>query len=131
MPPNARMCMVCGWAPPIKNPVVRYLRQKKKVKKFQKPGSSGRPCPNCRLVLTRNAAKCMACGWEKRPSRYFGKTPRLAWASMAVVVVALYFVFQAFVVLAAGGHGIDPDQDQYGRNRFQRNIFTQAPPSTQ
>ncbi|MCW3095211.1 MAG: Double zinc ribbon [Chthonomonadaceae bacterium] len=123
MPPNARMCLVCGWAPPVKNPILRYLR-KKKVRSFRKHGPSWRPCPSCRLPLTRHSVKCMACGWEQKPIRYWGKTPRGIWATMAFVAVASYFAFQYFVVLAAGGSF---GQDQYGRNRFERNSTIRVP----
>jgi hypothetical protein len=129
MPPKAKMCLVCGWAPPVKNPVLRYLR-KKRVRKFRKYGPSWRPCPNCRLPLTRHAVKCMACGWEKRPTRYWGKAPRAIWVTMAVLVVASYFAFQYFMVLASGGSGVGFGQDQYGRNRFDTSPPTQAPPTT-
>ncbi len=129
MPPHAKMCLVCGWAPPVKNPVLRYLR-KKKVRKFRKYGPSWRPCPNCRLPLTRHAVKCMACGWEKRPALYWGKAPRAIWFTMTLLVIASYFAFQYFIVLASGGSGVNFGQDQYGRNRFERSTTTQAPPAT-
>ena len=129
MPPNARMCLVCGWAPLVKNPVLRYLR-KKRVRKFRKYGPSWRPCPNCRLPLTRHSVKCLACGWEKTPTRYWGKSPRAIWVTMTVLVVASYFALQYFMVLASGGTGVNFGQDAYGRNRFERTTPTQAPPAT-
>lgn len=129
MPPQAGMCLVCGWTRPIKNPLVRFLRRKKN-RKVRKSGRSSRPCPTCYAPLPRRAGKCMACGWEKRPERYYGKTPRAALATLAVLVIGLYFVVQCFVVLAAGGHAVGPDLDQYGRDRFEHSRFTQIPPST-
>lgn len=126
MPPNARMCLVCGWAPPVKNPVLRYLR-KKKVRKFRKHGPSWRPCPSCSLPLTRHAVKCMACGWEQRPTRYWGRAPRGIWFAMAVLVIASYFAFQYFVVMAVGGNGLGGDLDQYGRDRFERKSAIRPP----
>lgn len=130
MPPDAKMCLVCGWARPIKNPVVRYLRSRK-VRRPRTSDPSARPCPNCQMPLARNGARCTSCRWEKSPTRYYGKTPRAVWATMTVLVVGLYFALQAFVILATGGQGFTPDQDQYGRNRFERSGSTQAPPMTQ
>ena len=129
MPPNARMCLVCGWAPPVNNPVLRLLR-KKKVRKVQKYGTTWRPCPNCCLPLTRHAVKCMACGWEKKPSRYFGKTSGTVWVTMTILTIASYFALQYFIVLAGGGTGLGFGQDEYGRERFGRSTTTQAPPQT-
>ncbi len=120
MPPHAKLCLVCGWAPPVKNPVMRYLR-KKRVRKFRKYGPSWRPCPNCRLPMTRHAVKCLACGWEKSPLRYWGKTPPALWLIMTIMVLTLYFSFQYFVVQVADGPGTRSFQDEYGRNRFDKD----------
>lgn len=116
MPRSARICLVCGWAPPVKNPVMRYLR-KKKVRKYRKYGPTWRPCPNCRVPLTRHAVKCVTCGWEKRPVRYWGRGPRALWLTMTLVVLVSYFAFQYFVVLASGGRAFGSNQDRYGRTR--------------
>ena len=126
MSPRARMCLVCGWAPPVKNPVLRYMR-KTRVRKFRKYGPTWRPCPNCRVPLTRHAVKCMACGWEKSPTRYWGKSPRALWLTLSLLVVCGYFAFQFLVVMAAGGSGMDPLVDEYGRDRFEKRKVPTAP----
>jgi hypothetical protein len=128
MPPNARMCLVCGWAPPVKNPVVRYLRTKK-VRKFRRQGPDWRPCPSCRVPLTRHAVKCMACGWENRPARYWGKSPQVVWVGVTVLSVLLYLTFQYFILLAGEGkHGSMAEQEQFEREHYERSTNLQAPP---
>ncbi len=125
MTPRAKMCLVCGWTPPIKNPVVRLLRTKR-VRKFRKYGPSWQPCPSCRLPLTRHAVKCFTCGWEKAPKRYWGKPPRISWLVVTVALAVLYFTVQFFIVQMADTTGLHSIRDNFGRD-LKGSSFQSAP----